>query len=263
MPRRKPKPEKVIQEKIKESLDSIIMEESLDSIDTILQDSNELPRLKTTELMNFTDEKSTALSDAKALMDSIANFYIDAKLLDEASHVELKKKIDAMNLSSMMFQLKSAQHAITKLLEEIDLGNMHPRLFEVLAQLQSQIMQMPKDYQAYLEKMEQNYKKTRIEIDEKNQSGAVLMDSSGDGVYSSTNQTVDGGLKSRGTRGIMEGLRGIIGSEIVDIKPETVNPNSIVNAREKKKMESDELGYNPDDENEEFDEFGIEDDIIQ
>ena len=148
MPRRKPKPEKIIQEKIKESLDSIIMEESLDSIDTILQDSNELPRMKTTDLMNFTDEKSTALSDAKALMDSIASFYIDAKLLDEASHVEFKKKIDAMNLSSMMFQLKSAQHAITKLLEEIDLGNMHPRLFEVLAQLQSQIMQMPKDYQA-------------------------------------------------------------------------------------------------------------------
>ena len=264
MPRRKPKPEKVIQEKIKESLDAIILDESLDSIDTIVQDSSELPRLKSTELMNFTDEKSSALSDAKALMDSIANFYIDAKMMDEATHVELKKKIDAMNLSSMMFQLKSAQHAITKLLEEIDLGNMHPRLFEVLAQLQAQIMQMPKDYQAYLEKMEQNYKKTRIEIDEKSQAGAVIMDSaSGDSVYSSTNQTLDGGLKSRGTRGIMEGLRGIIGSEIVDIKPETVNPNSLVNAREKKKMEAENPRMTSSTEDESHSEtYEIEDDIL-
>lgn len=265
MPRRKPKPEKVIQEKIKESLDSIILDESLDSIDTIVKDTTELPRIKTTELMNFGDEKSTALSDAKALMDSIANFYIDAKLMDQADHVDLKKKIDAMNLSSMMFQLKSAQHAITKLLEEIDLGNMHPRLFEVLAQLQSQIMQMPKDYQAYLEKMEQNYKKTRIEIDEKTQSTSVIMDSPSEGgVYTSTAQTPDGGLKSRGTRGIMEGLRGIIGSEIVDIKPELVSKNAIVNAKEKKRMESENMGIDKSDNDQnEIEGYEIEDDIFQ
>jgi hypothetical protein len=88
--------------------------------------------------------------------------------------VEFKKKADTMNLSAMMFQLKSAQHAITKILEEIDLGNMHPRLFEVLAQLQSQIMQMPKDYQAYLEKMEQNYKKTKIEIEVSQKYGSSI-----------------------------------------------------------------------------------------
>ena len=63
MPRRKPKPEKVIQEKIKENLDAIIMEESLDSVSL---DSGDLPRLKTTELMNFADEKVSALSEAKA-----------------------------------------------------------------------------------------------------------------------------------------------------------------------------------------------------
>lgn len=266
MPRRKPKPEKIIQEKIKESLDSIIMDESLDSVDTILQENGQLPRMKTTDLMNFTDEKSSALSDAKALLDSIADFYIDSKLMDSASHVDLKKKIDAMNLSSMMFQLKSAQHAITKLLEEIDLGNMHPRIFEVLAQLQAQIMQMPKDYQAYLEKMETNYKKTRIEIDEKSQSRQVIMDSQReDGLYTTSAQTPEGGLKSRGTRGIMEGLRGIIGSEmIVDVKPEEITQNSVVNAREKKKMEMNDPNYISPEMAEQADkDFEIEDDIIQ
>jgi hypothetical protein len=260
MPRRKPKPEKVVQEKIKESLDSIIMEEALDNI---LSDTDELPRLKTTEMMDFAGEKSTALSEAKALLDSITKFYVD---LDQTeSHVEFKKKADTMNLSAMMFQLKSAQHAITKILEEIDLGNMHPRLFEVLAQLQSQIMQMPKDYQAYLEKMEQNYKKTKIEIEEKRHSGGMVLDQvpGSDGVYLSTGNQSDSGLRSRGTRGIMEGLRDIIGSEIVDVKPEIIDPNAVVNARDKKRIDAQNPMRQDSDTYEDPDEYEIEDDILE
>jgi len=260
MPRRKPKPEKVVQEKIKESLDSIIMEEALDSI---LPNTDELPRIKTTEMMDFAGEKSTALSEAKALLDSITKFYVD---LDQSeSHVEFKKKADTLNLSAMMFQLKSAQHAITKILEEIDLGNMHPRLFEVLAQLQSQIMQMPKDYQAYLEKMEQNYKKTKMEIEEKRHAGGMVLDhvQTQDGTYIASQSQSEGGLRSRGTRGIMEGLRDIIGSEIVDVKPEVIDPNAVVNAREKKIIDAQNPMRQDPDTHEDLDEFEIEDDILE
>ena len=65
MPRRKPKPEKIIEERMKESLDSIIMEESLDSV--IDSNSLDLPRLKTTDLMNYNEEKSTAFTEANTL----------------------------------------------------------------------------------------------------------------------------------------------------------------------------------------------------
>ena len=261
MPRRKPKPEKVIQEKIKENLDAIIMEESLDSVSL---DSDDLPRLKTSELMNFADEKLSALTEARALMDSVAKFYVDPGAHGHVELLDLKKKVDAMNVSAMMFQMKSAQHAITKLLEEIDLGNMHPRIFEVLAQLQSQIMQMPKDYQTYLEKMEQSYKRVNTELEEKRHSGGVVMDQQA-GAEGETNafypSNTDGsGIRSRGTRGIMEGLRDILGNEIVDVKPVEVNPNAIVNARDKKLID-DQLRPQSDDEDQT--DFIIEDDIIE
>jgi predicted Zn-dependent protease len=90
-------------------------------------------------------------------------YYLDQNFIEQSDYVNYKMKIDSMNVSSMMLQLKTAQHAITKLLEEIDYGNANPRMFEVLAQLQSQIMQMPKDYQNYLEKMEEGYKKLNTE----------------------------------------------------------------------------------------------------
>lgn len=259
MPRRKPKPEKVIQEKIKENLDAIIMEESLDSISL---DSDDLPRLKTSELMNFADEKLSALTEARSLMDSVAKFYVDPGAHGHVEFLDLKKKVDAMNVSSMMFQMKSAQHAITKLLEEIDLGNMHPRIFEVLAQLQSQIMQMPKDYQAYLEKMEQSYKRVNTELEVKKHSGGVVMEQTEGGETNAfyPSNTDGNGIRSRGTRGIMEGLRDILGNEVVDVKPVEINPNAIVNARDKKLIDEQ---LRPQSDDEDQTDFIIEDDIIE
>ena len=264
MPRRKPKPEKVIEERIKENLDSILMDEGFNV--SFAADSGDLPRIKTTDLMDFAGAQSSASADAKTLMDSLAEFYVDLSTENrEAFHVEHKKKMDTMNVSAMMFQLKTAQHTITKILEEIDLGNTNPRLFEVLAQMQSQIMQMPKDYQAYLEKMEQNYKKSRIEIDEKKQTNRVVMDQANPGEsYNApvSAMTDNGGIKSRGTRGIMEGLRDIIGSEVVDITAEVVEPNAVVNAKHKKIFDLDNPNISkPDNSIDDDDGFIIEDDL--
>jgi hypothetical protein len=238
MPRRKPKPDKVVQEQIKASLDSILLDENLD-IDSVQPD--ELPRLKTTDVMNFKDVTQSTGSDAKSLMDSIVKFYLDENLIDQTDYIAYKKKIDSMNISSMMLQLKTAQHAITKLLEEIDLGMANPRMFEVLAQLQSQIMQMPKDYQNYMEKMEESYKRIGKEMEVKTNSGAIALETNGNDFFSGIKPggSENNGVKVRGTKGLMEGLRDILGAEIEDVKPiEEENENSIVNAKKKAQIDA-------------------------
>jgi hypothetical protein len=237
MPRRKPKPEKIVQENIKSTLDQILMDEGLDS-DTI--QSSDLPRLKTSDIMDFATAKSDVSNDARKLMESIVDFYLKENLIEKSDYITYKQKIDAMNVSSMMLQLRTAQHAITKLLEEIDFGNANPRMFEVLAQLQSQIMQMPKDYQSYLTKMEESYVRLRGEGERKAYAGGVQME------YDSMNKTSalgstpglgqSEGIKVRGTRGLMEGLRDILGTEIEDVQIDESNENSIVNARRKEEL---------------------------
>lgn len=224
MPRRQPKPEKQIQEKIKETLDLIMSEESLD-IESIT--TADLPKLKNSEILDFTEAKQTTYNDAKSLLDNMVDFYLDKNLIDESDHIKYKKSIDSMNLSSMLLQLKTAQHAIIKLLEEIDMGNAQPRIFEVLAQLQSQIMQMPKDYQNYVEKMEDSYKRLKSDMDQKVYNGSMVIDGE------STQSTNLSGIKVRGTKGLMENLRDIMGSEIEDVTVEEIDENSIVNARKK------------------------------
>jgi hypothetical protein len=257
MPRRKPKMNKVVEEKIKETLDSIIMDENLDAVET---GTSDLPRLKTSVQMDYMDEKISSASEAKSMLDSLVKFYFDENLISSNSYLDYRKKIDSMNVSSMMFQLKTAQHAITKILEEIDMGNMTPRLFEVLAQLQGQIIQMSKDHQQYLDKMEKSYKVMKDDIDSKNYNGGIMLGESNTDDQIGT-PSDDNAIRVRGTRGLMEGLRGIIGSEVIDIKAEEVNPNSIVNAREKMRMDAIEKGYETEDE-EDDDDLRIEDDLF-
>jgi len=252
MPRRKPKPEKIVQEQIKASLDSILLDEDLD-IDAVKPD--ELPRLKTTDVMNFQEQTQATGTEARELLDSLVKFYLDENLIDQTDFVNYKKKIDSMNLASMMLQLKTAQHAITKLLEEIDLGNANPRMFEVLAQLQSQIMQMPKDYQNYVEKMEQNYRSMKRDLEVKTSLGAIQMESSS----SSPNSFItpsgnDSGIKVRGTKGLMEGLRDILGAEIQDVKVEEEDENAIVNAKRKATIDASRNITLDEEENYEIDE---------
>lgn len=256
MPRRKPKPEKQIQEKIKESLDAIINDDSL-SMDSVT--AEDLPQLKSTEIMDFSDAKQTIGTESKALLDKMVDFYLDASLIGEDDHITYRKKIDAMNISSMMLQLKTAQHAIIKLLEEIDMGNIHPRLFEVLAQLQSQIMQMPKDYQNYMEKMEDSYKRLKIDMEQKALSGGIVMVENGE-PRNEAQQNIGDGIKVRGNKGLMENLRDILGSEIEDVTVVDVPENSVVNAR--KKAEIDLKNGNSTEEGSSID-SGIEDDLFE
>lgn len=256
MPRRKPKPEKIVQEQIKNTLDSILMDEDLDS-DVVTPEA--LPRLKTTDIMNFSEATQTTGAEARGLLDSMVKFYLEENLIDQSSYIEYKKKIDSANVSSMMLQLKTAQHAITKLLEEIDMGNANPRMFEVLAQLQSQIMQMPKDYQNYMEKMEESYKRTGQDLEKKINSGSISLDESGNfnpeqSVSISGNPANTNGIKVRGTKGLMEGLRDILGTEIEDVKPIEEDENSVVNAKRKAEIDASRNILINDDDKLEIDE---------
>lgn len=250
MPRRKPKPEKQVQQKIKESLDSILGDDDLDLKSLTSED---LPKIRSTEIMDFVDAKQTTGTEAKALLDKMVDFYLDGHYIDQSDHIEYKKKIDSMNLSSMMLQLKTAQHAIIKLLEEIDTGNTNPRLFEVLAQLQSQIMQMPKDHQAYIQKMEESYKTLKNDLVERKESGSFVIGKTGEDTINSPN----GSIRVRGTKNLMENLRGILGSQIEDVTVEDLGEDAIVNARKKAEIDakkgvknsgdSDSGGYEIDD----------------
>jgi hypothetical protein len=148
--------------------------------------------------------------------------------------------IDNMHLSNILLQMKTTQHAIMKLMEEIELGNMQPRMLEVLGQLQSQLVGYSKEYQGFIKNMEESYKILRVESEQKLAAGAAQVRETEGGdleVDASTlKRSDDGSVKVRGTKLLMEGLHNE-NQEIQDVKVEEISITSRVDARKKAQEE--------------------------
>jgi hypothetical protein len=229
MPRRKPKQQNLSKEQelnLKDRLDSIILaDEMLSGLST-----PDIPPIKPHRELKIDIVKSEVEMEARSILDSLSKFYNDVENISEDSYIKHKQKIDAMSISTMAFQIRTAQHAIAKLIEEIDSGRVEPRLFEVLAQLQNQIMQMPKNFSSYMTQMEKNYKELKKESDELKKEEDIQFDENGNILQSKENGEL---LKARGTRSLMENLQNVMKNGSIIKDAEIVPDDSLINPRTK------------------------------
>jgi hypothetical protein len=253
MPRRKPKKQNLSKEQelnLKDKLDGIILaDEMLAGLS-----APDIPPMKPQRFINVDTVKTEVEVEARAILDSLSKFYNDMENLPADNYIRHKQKIDALNISTMAFQIRTAQHAISKLVEEIDSGRMEPRLFEVLAQLQNQIMQMPKNFSNYMTQMEKNYKQLKSESAEINKEN-IEFDSDGNLIQSKDNMDA---LKVRGNKSLMENLQNIMKNGSMVKEAEIVMPkDNLINPKTKDGGTSDLLGGDDDEY------FEIEDDIFE
>lgn len=251
MPRRKPKKNNLSKEQelsLKDRLDSIVLADEMLSGLT----APDIPPINPPRLIKVDQVKSEVEAEARAIMESLSKFYNDMESLPEDSYIRHKQKIDALSISTMAFQIRTAQHAISKLVEEIDSGRMEPRLFEVLAQLQNQIMQMPKNFSNYMTQMEKNYKGLKDESENIKKQSELQFDAEGNLIQNPENMEA---LKVRGTRSLMENLQTMMKSGNVIKEAEIIQPDKdLIDPRFK---DSENSEFNDSDE----DDFNVDDEL--
>jgi hypothetical protein len=110
------------------------------------------------------------------------------------------------------------------MLDEIDAGGQYQaRNFEVLAQMQNQLMQMPLKLQSYLADMEKTYKSLNTEAKASdNVKQSVMMDDNGNPVTIPGINGEGGTVKVRGNKTLMEGLQNVIKTEVIVKKAQVV-----------------------------------------
>jgi hypothetical protein len=168
---------------------------------------------------NFMDyEKVKNYADTKAdnIVDSISEFYLSLDIIEEIPYVKQKSVVDKITVSNLLFQMKTAEHAIIKLLEEIDNGNLHPRTFEVLASLQRSKMEIVKHLAQFMVIMENNYKSLKEDYRIKKADEPLLIDTEHDDNPKAAHQV-------RGTKQMIEMLR-----DAIPEKRATANPNDTI-----------------------------------
>ena len=200
-------------EDIKKDLENLLgPDESIN----VEQDPSDLPIPKfhnASPAVNYGEMKSTSEKQAKKTINSLMKFYLDVDIIEKDEYLQAKKRMDEMTMSSLVYQLKAGERALTTLLETIEGGELAPRMFEVLATLQKSMLDIIKSQTMYLMATEESAKRISrdIELYKKRENDSELEQVGGR----------ENGNIQRGTKDLMNQIQaGIQQADIEDVEPE-------------------------------------------
>ena len=126
---------------------------------------SDLPARLELPTLDYVDVKDKSVIKGKKLMNSLLKLYLSKDIIENNEYIQLKAQVDQMTLSSLIFQMQTAEHALTTLLRTIDSGELGPRMFEVLGGLQKTMLDIMKHQTLHLHAMEEGAKKLKHDID--------------------------------------------------------------------------------------------------
>jgi len=180
---------------IKSELESFLSSYSGDTPESDIVD-DKFNELAAAPPIDFEEMSQGFKKKAVEITDSLFKFYVDLGLLTSHDYVKQKKELDNMNIETLFFQHKTIRMAIERIMEEINQGAAHPRLFEVMSQLQDRLTTVAKTQANYMLFLEDTYRKMKSEVDAKGENG---------GLPTSVNAPVSGEYYvTAGTRNIMK-----------------------------------------------------------
>jgi hypothetical protein len=107
---------------------------------------------------DFEDMSNQFTIKAREITDSLFKNFVDIGVFEKNDYARHKKELDTINISNLFFQLKTIKITIIKVMEEITSGNTHPRLIEVMGQLQDKMASITKMQANYILFLEDTYR---------------------------------------------------------------------------------------------------------
>lgn len=182
-----------------------------DSLGDLLNDlPDEVPGLEDTpQLIRVRAEGTqavglqTAKNKAQKVMNSLLKFYLSEEIIEEHEYIKVKSELDEYALGMLIRQMQNSESAISILMDTINEGDVSPRMFEVLSDLQRTLLDIIKSQTMYMVAIEENAKKLSRDID-------IYHGNSNDSTQKKSGNT---GLKARGTKDLMRALQDSINEE--------------------------------------------------
>lgn len=181
------------------------------------------------QLADHKDQFDTSLeaaeTDAKSLLMSVAQLYLNENLIDDNNYIKFKMVIEQKGLSSLIFQLDIARKALFKLSERIHNGSHSPRNYEVLTQLQRVVLDVTKYQHEYLDDIEESMKNLAEDFD----SGKMRTDGAGETSEVVENETGEISIISTNNRvKLLDDINKIVSESKQNKTPQSVNKNLYV-----------------------------------
>ena len=191
------------EEIIRDSISDLLMENDIDLSNDI---SDNTLTFQKTQTINYYDGNG-ALMKAKAkaekVMNTLLKLYMSDGFISKSEYIQAKVNLDSMTLGKIMNQMEVSEAAIQVLMDNIQIGDVNPKLFDALGNLQRTFIDLVKTQTAYIENAELEYKKIAQEK-EISPDDVIEKDS--------RNEISSSGLKSSNQRELMQLIRNTVDS---------------------------------------------------
>jgi hypothetical protein len=155
------------------------------------------------QTINYYDGGALAKAKCKAekVMNTLLKLYMSDGFISKSEYVQAKVNLDSMTLGKIMNQMEVSEAAIQVLMDNIQMGDVNPKLFDALGNLQRTFIDLVKTQTAYIENAEIEYKKI---AQEKEISPDDIIEKDGRSEISSS------GLKSSNQRELIQMIRNTV-----------------------------------------------------
>ena len=187
-------------ELIRDSISDLLMDNDIDLSSDISDNTLTFQKAQT---INYYDggTLSKAKGKAEKVMNALLKLYMSDGFISKSEYIQAKVNLDAMTLGKIMNQMEVSEAAIQVLMDNIQMGDINPKLFDALGNLQRTFIDLVKTQTAYIENAEMEYRKI---AQEKEISPDDIIEKESKGEVSS------GGLKSSNQRELMQLIRNTV-----------------------------------------------------
>ena len=188
---------------IRDSISDLLLENDIDLSNDI---SDNTLTFQKTQTINYYDSGalSKAKNKAEKVMNTLLKLYMSDGFISKSEYIQAKVNLDSMTLGKIMNQMEVSEAAIQVLMDNIQMGDVNPKLFDALGNLQRTFIDLVKTQTAYIENAELEYKKIAQEKEVSPDDVVV----SGE----SKSEISSGGLKSSNQRELMQLIRNTVDS---------------------------------------------------
>ena len=186
---------------LRDSIADLLMDNDInlnDDIDSQTLNFNKVPStVSKYDMMTLEQSRSRA----KSVMESLLKVYLSDNYISKSEYLQAKVNLDAMTLGNIINQMEISQRAIQILMDNIEIGDVNPKLFDALGKLQSTFIDLVKAQTNYIMNASDEYEKIALDKD-------TTVD-----VAPSTAKEISSGFKSSSQKDLMRMIRTVSNKE--------------------------------------------------
>ena len=174
-----------------------------DSIADLLSD-NDVNLIDDIDSQTLTFNKvpsTVSKSEMITLEQSRSKAYLSDNFISKSEYAQAKVNLDAMTLGNIMNQMEISQRAINILMDNIEIGDINPKLFDALGKLQGTFIDLVRTQTTYIMNASDEYEKIALDKD-------TVVDAS-----PSTAKEISTGFKSNSQKDLMRLIRNVSDKE--------------------------------------------------